>query len=541
MIVVKRCKSGNIRVCISRVHNPKRARRSAGGIINLTNQGENRTISPMLIAVIVSLAQILGVLTSVSALLTTRTAQGAIAWIVSLNTFPYLAVPAYWIFGRTKFNGYVRSRKEIDRRFRGRMHDIAGDLERWRPQEEDEGGRALALERIARLHFTRGNSVQLLTAGELAFDTMFRAIASAKRYCLIQFYIIRNDVIGKRMKELLKETVRRGVEVYVLFDEIGSYRLFRSSFVHDLRDSGVHIQPFSSTRGARNRFQLNFRNHRKAMVIDGVEGYLGGLNVGDEYLGRSARFGPWRDTHLRIVGPAITGLQLTFIEDWHWATGEYIEVDWNACVGHGKRSVDPEVGIVDHRGLTVPTPTVDDTTALVLPSGPSDDHSTASLLIQHAIHNAVERLWIASPYFVPDEGVQDALKLAVLRGVDVRILIPDKPDHLLVYLSAFAFVGHMIEAGVRIYRYLPGFLHQKVVLVDSSVATVGTVNLDNRSFRLNFEITAIVASSRFAKQVEAMLERDFSHSRQMTLEEIERMPMWLRLVSRFAYLFAPLQ
>lgn len=484
----------------------------------------------MIVAAIVALAQILGALTSVSALLTTRTAQGAIAWIVSLNTFPYLAVPIYWVFGRTKFNGYVQSRKEVDRHIRGRLDEVAGLLLRWRVRDEDEGGRALALERIARLPFTRGNSCRLLIDGVIAFEAMFSAIRSARRYCLIQFYIIRNDEIGNQLRDLLVHAVDRGVRIYVLFDEIGCYQLKRG-YISDLRRRGVRIQPFSSTRGAKNRFQINFRNHRKVLVVDGAEGFAGGLNVGDEYLGRSERFGPWRDTHLHLSGPAVTGLQLSFVEDWHWATGEYIDVDWDACLDQ-KIAID---------GGTGPTTVVDDVTALVLPSGPVDDYATASLLIQHAIHNASERLWIASPYFVPDEGVQDALKLAVLRGVDVRVLIPDKPDHLLVYYSAFAFLGHMLEAGVRVYRYQPGFLHQKVMLVDSSVATVGTINLDNRSFRLNFEITAVIASSRFAEQIEEMLDRDFAHSREMTISEIDAMPIWKKVVSRLAYLLAPIQ
>jgi len=495
----------------------------------------------MFLAITIAVAQILGALTSVSALLTTRTAQGAIAWIVSLNTFPYLAVPAYWVFGRSRFNGYVRSRKAVDDRIRSRMNDVGTHIERHRARWDDEGGRGHALERVARFPFTRGNRVRLLTDGPAAFAEMFAALDRAHRYCLIQFYIVRNDDLGERLKTHLVDCVRRGVRVYFLYDEIGSYQLSRR-YIEELRRAGVRIQPFSSTRGIQNRFQLNFRNHRKALIVDGVEGFLGGLNVGDEYLGRNRRFGPWRDTHMHLVGPALTGLQVPFAEDWHWSTGEFLDLDWRACVETPiPPSRDAAVAGTGQESLTVPTPPVEDATVLVLPSGPADELSTASLLVQHAIHSASRRLWIASPYFVPDEGVQDALKLAVLRGVDVRILIPDRPDHMLVYLSAFAFVGNMLEAGVRIVRYLPGFLHQKVILIDDEVATIGTVNLDNRSFRLNFESTAIVASARFAEQVEQMLERDFRHSREMTLEEIRRMPLWLRLASRLAYLLAPIQ
>ena len=417
----------------------------------------------MFLAIVIATGQILGVLSSISALLTTRTSQGAIAWIVSLNTFPYLAVPAYWIFGRTRFNGYIQSRKDVDRRLSSRLGDIGGHIALRRAGEHDEAGRALALERIAKLPFTRGNSVELLTDGTRAFDAMFAAIGRARSYCLIQFYIVRDDSLGATLRDILVDAVRRGVTVYFLYDEIGSYAL-RRGYIRELRDHGVHMHPFSSTRGVRNRFQLNFRNHRKVLVVDGVEGFLGGLNVGNEYLGNSPRFGPWRDTHLRITGPALTGLQLPFAEDWHWATGEYLDLDWQSCAADSPPEVQTDrASVADEteNGLTVAMPPVDDAVALVLPSGPADETSTASLIVQHAIHSASHRLWIASPYFVPDEGVQDALKLAVLRGVDVRVLIPDKPDHMLVYLSAFAFVGHMLEAGVRFFRYLPGFSTRK--------------------------------------------------------------------------------
>jgi cardiolipin synthase len=278
------------------------------------------------------------------------------------------------------------------------------------------------------------------------------------------------------------------------------------------------VSRFHSTRGSGNRLQLNFRNHRKIVVVDGREGWVGGHNVGDEYLGRDSSTGPWRDTHLRILGPAVMGLQLSFLEDWHWATDETPDLTWTTEVVPGGHAV-----------------------VLVLPSGPADRFETASLMFQLAIHGAKERIWIASPYFVPDEGVTAALLLAELRGVDVRILIPERPDHLLVYLSAFAFVGKMLDAGIQIYRYQSGFMHQKVFLVDDRVAAVGTANLDNRSFRLNFEITALVAEPAFVTEVEQMLLADFSRSRRMTRADLANKPFWFPLASRAAYLMAPLQ
>ncbi len=475
---------------------------------------------PLLVATIVIIAQALGVLSSISALLTSRTSQGAIAWIVSLNTFPYLAVPAYWVFGRSRFHGYVQTRKEVDARLSGFIDDLESIAGSHRSAFTDEIGYLKSIERIAAFPWTRNNTPRLLINGENAFPEMFTAVRSAEHYVLIQFYILRSDRIGQDLKHLLIETAQRGVAVYVLFDEIGSYGLSRR-YLGELRRAGVRITPFLSTRGRRNRFQLNFRNHRKVIVVDGCMGFLGGLNVGDEYLGRKRRYGRWRDTNLSINGPAVNGLQRSFVEDWHWATGEFLELDWTRChEGRKKRS--------DHD-------------LVIVASGPADDVATASLMIQQLVDSARRRVWIASPYFVPDESIQDVLKLAVLRGVDVRVLVPDRPDQLLVYFSAFSFVGPMIKAGVRISRYLPGFLHEKVILVDDDIATIGTVNFDNRSFRLNFEITGIVRGKSFGREVEAMLVDDFAASREMTIEEIGRLPVWHRVVSRLAYLLAPIQ
>ncbi len=474
------------------------------------------------LAIIVTVAQILGIVSSVSALLTTRTSQGAIAWIVSLNTFPYLAVPAYWIFGRSRFNGYVDSRKSVDRQLQYHVHEIqeAITAHLFRDsREQQEQGRLDAVERIARIPFTRDNEIEVYHSGNEAYRRMFEEIQRAKTYVLVQFYIVRADVLGTEFQELLLSCRARGVEVYFLYDEIGSYKL-PHRYIRTLRQAGVHIYPFGSRRGKRNRFQINFRNHRKVVIVDGVTGFLGGLNMGDEYRGENPRFGPWRDAHMMLRGPAIVGLQLPFVEDWHWATDQFIEVQWNAW-----RSTVRGNGHV----------------ALVLPSGPADEIETASLMVQHAIHSAKTRLWIASPYFVPDEAVQDALKLAILRGVDVRILIPDRPDQMLVYFSAFAFLRPMLAAGIKIYRYLPGFLHQKVFLMDEIVTGIGTVNIDNRSFRLNFELTAIVLGERIALSTERMFLRDFEDSREMTEEDIIHMPLVLRLASRLAYLLAPIQ
>jgi cardiolipin synthase len=251
------------------------------------------------------------------------------------------------------------------------------------------------------------------------------------------------------------------------------------------------------------------------VVVDGREAWVGGHNVGDEYLGLDPNFGPWRDTHVHIQGPAALALQLSFLEDWHWATDVILEVDWTP-----------------HPATTANLP------VLIVPTGPADPTETATLMFTQVINSARERVWIASPYFVPDQGVMNALRLAALRGVDVRILIPDKPDHLMVYLAAFHFYEEMKDSGIKVYRYTEGFMHQKSIVVDQ-VSAVGTANFDNRSFRLNFEITAFFLDPEFTEEVEAMFEEDFRRARLMTPADVTDKPFWFRPAVRAARLTAP--
>lgn len=466
-------------------------------------------------AVAFLLAHTVGLLSSLHALMTVRTPQGTIAWVVSLNAMPIVAVPAYWVFGRSKFAGYVIQRRSRDELTDPQAEALVRRLDALVLDFAQAPGSALAGQRLAELRYLRGNEVELLVDGEATFDSLFEGIARAKRYVLVQFYIVRDDQIGRELRDRLAAKASEGVEVLFLYDEIGSIDLPRRYREH-LADRGVRMVPFGTTRGWRNPFQLNFRNHRKIVVVDGVEGWVGGLNVGDEYLGRG-ELGPWRDTHLRIAGPAVVGLQLAFVEDWNWATGELL-----------------------FRELAWPTEVRGESPVLILPSGPADRLETASLMYQQAIHSAQRRIWIASPYFVPDGAVLGALNLAALRGVDVRLLIPERSDSRLVDAAAEDFLEPLVTSGIRVYRYRGGFLHSKHFVIDDRVAAVGTANLDNRSFRLNFEITAIVADGRFVEEVAAMFENDLRSSRRVTPEDLAARSFWRRAFSRGAHLWAPI-
>ncbi len=474
--------------------------------------------SPYFFGYLIGVIHLLGVIAALHAVFTVRTAQGAIAWAMSLLFIPYFTLIPYLVFGSRTFDAYIQARRQANRE----MHVAMADLN-WRPWVEEaltarnsESYAALrAMPKLGRMPCLANNQVSLLIDGQATFDAIFKAIEAAHDTVLIQFFIIHDDGIGRELKALLLRKAAEGVKIYVLFDSVGSHAL-PSAYIQSLREGGVNIRAFATRRGWFNRFQVNFRNHRKIVVVDGMLGFMGGHNVGDEYLGGNPRLSPWRDTHVQVSGPVLACLQESFAEDWYWAA----------------RQLPP---------LILPD-TYPDNGVLcqVLASGPADPQETCSLFFVDAIHAARDRLWITSPYFIPDEAVSAALRLAVLRGVDVRILIPSRPDHRIVYAASSLFAFEAVQAGVRMFRYGPGFLHQKVVLVDNEVSAIGSANLDNRSFRLNFEIMLLTVDLAFAAQVEAMLQHDFDQAREITPEDSQQTRRLQQLGMRIARLISPI-
>lgn len=474
-----------------------------------------------ILSLALALVHTMGAISAIHAVARVRTPQGAIAWAVSLVTFPYLALPLYWVFGRDRFHGYLEALREgalegSDRR----IDRILPYLRACRAELPAERAADLGvLARLAGAPFTRGNRLELLIDGEATFSAIFAAIEGARDYLLIQSFIVKDDDLGRDLQARLIRRAGAGIRVFLLYDEIGSHALPKS-YTDALRAAGVAVSGFHTTQGRRNRFQLNFRNHRKILVADGRVAFAGGLNVGDEYVGRGP-LGHWRDTHLRLEGPAAQALQLSFVQDWHWATGQVPQASWESA---DAPAAAPQGGHA----------------VLIYPTGPADDLERCSLFFQQAIAGARHRLWIASPYFVPDSPVFAALQLAALRGVDVRILLPAKADHWMVYLASFSFLAAADRAGIAIYRYLDGFLHQKAVLIDDAVASVGSANLDNRSMRLNFEVTAIVADQGFAARVHSMLEQDLLRARRASAADLTTRGPAFRWAVRAARLLDPI-
>jgi cardiolipin synthase len=463
-----------------------------------------------LVATVLAAVEIIGILLAVDAVMRPRSAQAAIAWSIALVTLPVVTIPLYVIFGRTRFHGYAEALREKETIIGDRLRDWFSRMAAT-AAEPHEGLQAVEdlVRGLTRIPFTRGNRVELLVDGEATYEAMLHAIAAAESYVLVQFYIVKDGTIARRLRDALIEKARAGVRVYFLYDEIGCWSL-PAAYLNSMRDASIAVSGFKTTRGHRNRFQINFRNHRKLLAVDGRIGFIGGLNLADEYL-------TYRDTHMRVDGPAAQHIQFSIIKDWYWATRQV-----------------PEISKAIQRSDT------EDQKVAIVNTGPADTMPNCSALFATLVHTAQRRLWMTSPYFVPDDVMVRALQAAAIRGVDVRILLPGKADHRFVELASFTYYSEMMNCGVRLFRYQGRFLHQKVFLMDDCLAGVGTVNLDNRALYLNFEATALVADNRFAKRVEAMLETDLAQCEAVIPEQYDNKPLQFRVAAKIVRLASPL-
>jgi len=464
------------------------------------------------VAAIVLAFYALAVVCAVRELMNSRTSQGSIAWIMSLAILPFPTVPLYLTFGWKLFDDYAALQAYHGRKMLTKRARALGIV------DEVTSKQWPVLTHVSQLPFLTGNKVDLLIDGTDTFASIFAGLARAKNYILVQSYTIADDSLGNRLADILVERAQAGVEVLVLFDDIGSSGLSKD-YISRLKASGVQIYGFNHRHKFMRLYgplRINYRNHRKVVVVDGLEAWVGGHNVAIDYLGENPLFGAWRDTHVHVQGPAALACALMFREDWEWSTG--LELPSEA----------PEA--IDFPG---------DETILVMPTGPADKLENCAIAFTDVIARAQKRLWIVSPYFVPELDVQTALYAAAMRGVDVRILLPEKADHILVWLASYAHASTMIDHNVPVYRYQKGFLHEKVILVDDDIAGIGTVNFDNRSFAINFEVTLWFTHPNMISKVDEMLKVDFQNSRATTPDELRRRALWFRILAQLARLLSP--
>jgi len=456
----------------------------------------------------VALSYLIGTFFALDALWQGRTSQTTLAWVLGLVFLPFISVPLYAFFGSRRFHGYIRARRHGHEELDLLAQQAIEKLEPWKQPPRELTKPLIPLFFSAPLD---GNATTLLTTGRDFYGKMFESIRAAKHSVCIQFYILRSDVSGNLLGDLLCLKAKEGVKIYVIYDEIGSNSLQRS-YIKRLKNAGVHISPFNSSRYLRTRMQINFRNHRKLVICDGETAYVGGYNFADEYLGTGKVLPFWRDTHLKIEGPAALSFQIIFCEDWHWATHELPNLHWPDPVTKGTDKV------------------------MSIASGPADKIDSASLYFTHLIQTAKKRCWLVSPYFVPDDNLVYALELAGLRGIDVRVLVPNKSDSWFVQQAMRDHIPKLQQCGVKFYSYRKGFLHQKVVIVDDDWSSIGSCNLDYRSLHINFELNALVRSERLNKEVSDMLLADFEDS----VPTVISGHWWPQFLTKGARLLSPL-
>jgi cardiolipin synthase len=342
---------------------------------------------------------------------------------------------------------------------------------------------------------------------------MLHEMEKAESYIILQTYIFRDDEIGNKFADLLMKKASEGLRVTFIHDDIGNDMPVK--LIKKLSEAGVKVSPFND-RLLKHKVQINFRNHRKILIIDGKVGFVGGHNIGDDYLGKWKKWGPWRDTHVKISGPSVIAAQVACAKDWYFSLEESLEADWEIT----ESSKDAQV--------------------MILHTGPADERHTCLLAHIALINSAQKRLWIASPYMVPPESLVDALLMASLRGVDVCLILPSYSDSFLILHASKVYQERLLDHGIKLFSYTEGFLHQKVMLIDSKIATVGSANFDCRSMFINFEVTAITTDGKFIKDMEEMLTRDFAKSKKINKETFKKEPIVKKISARSANLLAPM-
>ncbi len=459
------------------------------------------------------------------ALVERRQPTATLAWFLALIFLPVLGVLLYLVFGiprRMRRARHPEITRLVAAAFARCDTDPGCGLDRF-PAELSP-----AVESMIRLgeassstKATAGNALQVLVDAEATYAAMAEAIDAAEHHLHILFYIIQPDSAGESLRARLVERARAGVEVRVLTDAVGSHRL-PADFWQPLIEAGGAAATFSPLHLPwllRHRDRFDFRNHRKILVADGTVGFTGGLNIGREYLGLNPALGPWRDTHLRIEGPAVLSLQRIFAEDWAVATGR----------------------ILDHPGY-YPEPHASSGSAIVqiVDSGPDRGWSPIQSLYVHALALARQRAWLTNPYFVPSSSLSEALCSAALRGVDVRLLLPERSDAPLVTLASRSYFPQLLEAGVHIHLYERGFIHAKTLVIDTWAGTVGSANLDIRSFHLNYEINAFVYDRAFSEELAEVFLRDLEHAHRVDPDLELKLGYLPRLAQSTARLLSPL-
>jgi cardiolipin synthase len=444
-----------------------------------------------------------------------------ITWLVVLGGFPLLGFFFYLFFGRNIKKRRLFAKKALtdEKAFL----EIEGNHSSYQEKINIMGDHQQLLfklaHRLGHSPISFATKTKALTDGNETFEHIFHEIKNAKHHIHLEYYILRHDEVGQKLKNALIEKAQEGVEVRFLYDAVGSWKLSKS-YSKELSKAGIDMIPFLPVRIPFLNNKINFRNHRKIIVIDGSVGFVGGLNIGDEYLGKDSYFGYWRDTHLLIKGEAVRTLQMIFLQDWYYMTDEKL---------------------LSHKYLTFPLEKPEQTGGVqIIAGGPDNKWDVIKNLFFSMIVSAKESIWIASPYFVPDEDILSALKVAALSGIDVRLIVPHKPDKKIVYYASRSYFPELLDAGVKVYEYEKGFLHSKIIIVDYELASIGTANMDMRSFHLNFEVNAFLYRTGSTQTLVNEYLNDIEQSHEILKDEFAKRQFYKKILESTARLLSPM-
>jgi len=446
-----------------------------------------------------------------------------IAWILVLILVPVIGLAFYLFFGQEYRKQKLFSRRGVKslskiRKLSTKQLREINHTDLHLPSE------VLGLKNFIRLLLnnsdsllTTGNQCKILNNGTETFKAIFAAIKKAQHHIHLEYYIIDDDKIGNQLTNLLIAKRREGVEVRIIVDDVGSWDL-KKKFFNALQDKGIEIYPFMEVRFPRLTSRVNFRNHRKILIVDGKIGFTGGINVADRYIEGKPKIGPWRDTHLQITGDAVATMQVVFAADWYFVINENLT---------GEKYFPP---LSEENGTPVQ----------ISASGPDSDWENIEQAYFSAILNAKEYVYLTSPYLMPPQTIVSALKTAALSGVDVRIIIPEKSDAITPKWCSFSYVEQFLEAGIKIYFYQAGFIHSKTLMIDDILSTIGTTNLDFRSLETNFEINAFIYEKKFTRQLVKHFTNDLKNSREIKLNEWAKRPWHFKLRESLAHIVSPM-
>ncbi|MGG2130125.1 cardiolipin synthase [Bacillus sp. S2(2024)] len=455
-----------------------------------------------------------------------RSPQSTLAWFLVLAILPVFGVFLYALFGRSRWRRKKHLHRDEERRKVFREILEGSRLKQEIPASLNERAAHLAtiVQKFGGGPLANETATKLLTNGDETFTEILTSIQEAKHHIHIQYYIYRADEIGTKIRDALIEKAKAGVTVRFLFDDLGSSQL-RSSFLQPMKDAGIEIVEFEPILSPWLIETVNYRNHRKIIIIDGKIGFTGGLNVGDEYLGRSKKFPIWRDSHLKLEGKALYKLQAIFLEDWLYACSGLNSYSWEPFMN---REYFP-MWTVDAEGAVQ-----------IVASGPSANDKTIRNALLAAMTSAKRSIWIATPYFIPDQETLTLLRLSAIAGIDIRILYPGISDSVISDQASQSYFAPLLEAGVSIYRYKDGFMHAKIVLIDEEIATIGTANMDIRSFELNYELIAMLYDSSTVLDIKRDFKQDFKDSTEIRWEVFQKRSIRKRMLESLMRLISPL-